>query len=178
MTTLVIVCLSIWFIGAVIAFYANYKHSNDQKIKVAREVIKGLWGHGIERQERLRRAGHDDIEIQRIVNQILTNSPISLNKKHKLFNPFWLILSVTFIIVISLVITVPTYQRIQTVGDAYVTCTINTNRNLYYREASDQYFILRTNDWDISHIFEIEYIDNDTAKEVIKVAEIVNAWDE
>lgn len=38
---------------------------------VAREVIKGLWGNGAERKERLTKAGYDYNTIQALVNKLL-----------------------------------------------------------------------------------------------------------
>lgn len=39
--------------------------------EVAREVIKGLWGSGAERKEKLIAAGYDYDEVQKMVNQLL-----------------------------------------------------------------------------------------------------------
>lgn len=171
MTTLAIVSMTIWFIGAAIAFYIDFKYLNNPKIKIAREVNAGIWGHGIERQDKLRMAGHDYYEIQRIANKISSRPSI-----YHRSNLFWIILSISFILAISLVISFPLHQRHQLLDDSQSVCVINTNRHIYYNESSDQYFIINTNDWDIFHIYRIHYIDNDTAKEIIKVAEIVNGW--
>ena len=38
---------------------------------IANEVIKGLWGNGQERKDRLTQAGYDYNAIQKIVNQKL-----------------------------------------------------------------------------------------------------------
>ena len=39
--------------------------------EVAKEVIKGKWGNGVERKNRLKEAGYDYITIQAIVNDLL-----------------------------------------------------------------------------------------------------------
>lgn len=39
--------------------------------EVAREVIKGMWGVGRERKNRLEKAGYDYNEVQKLVNQML-----------------------------------------------------------------------------------------------------------
>lgn len=46
---------------------APAKKSNEE---IAREVIKGLWGNGQERKERLRKAGYNPTTIQKIVNKL------------------------------------------------------------------------------------------------------------
>ena len=38
---------------------------------VAREVLKGLWGNGNDRVERLENAGYDATQVQRRVNELL-----------------------------------------------------------------------------------------------------------
>ena len=44
------------------------KKSNDE---IAKEVIKGLWGNGTERKEKLTKAGYDYKEIQKLVNKLV-----------------------------------------------------------------------------------------------------------
>lgn len=44
------------------------KRSNEE---IAHEVIKGKWGNGVERIERLKAAGYDYNAIQKIVNKLL-----------------------------------------------------------------------------------------------------------
>lgn len=44
------------------------KKSNTE---IAYEVIRGLWGNGLERKQRLTRAGYDYKAIQRIVNRLI-----------------------------------------------------------------------------------------------------------
>lgn len=46
----------------------NNKKSNEQ---LAREVIQGKWGNGLERKNRLIDAGYDYYSIQKIVNELL-----------------------------------------------------------------------------------------------------------
>lgn len=46
----------------------NEKKTNEQ---IAREVIDGKWGNGIERKTRLQSAGYNYTEIQSLVNQLL-----------------------------------------------------------------------------------------------------------
>ena len=49
-----------------------YEIKNDSKTdKIAREVIRGLWGTGSERKRRLLEAGYDYYEIQKKVNEII-----------------------------------------------------------------------------------------------------------
>ena len=48
---------------------SEVKKSNEE---IADEVIKGLWGNGQERKERLAKAGYDAAAIQKIVNEKLT----------------------------------------------------------------------------------------------------------
>lgn len=50
--------------------YSNDKKSVDE---IAREVIKGLWGNGAERRERLEAAGYNYDEVQARVNALLNN---------------------------------------------------------------------------------------------------------
>lgn len=47
---------------------APAKKTNEQ---IAKEVIKGLWGNGAERKNRLTEAGYDAAAIQKIVNKLL-----------------------------------------------------------------------------------------------------------
>ena len=47
---------------------APAKKSN---LEIAREVIRGEWGNGLERKQRLTRAGYDYKAIQRIVNRLI-----------------------------------------------------------------------------------------------------------
>ena len=44
------------------------KKSNEE---IANEVIKGLWGNGQERKDKLASAGYDSTLIQKIVNEKL-----------------------------------------------------------------------------------------------------------
>lgn len=39
--------------------------------EVAKEVLKGLWGNGLSRKQRLTEAGYDYMEVQGIVNELL-----------------------------------------------------------------------------------------------------------
>lgn len=39
--------------------------------ELAKEVIKGLWGNGQERKDRLKKAGYDPVAIQKRVNELL-----------------------------------------------------------------------------------------------------------
>jgi surface antigen len=41
--------------------------------EIAKEVIKGLWGNGVTRKQRLEEAGYDYLEIQTLVNDLLRN---------------------------------------------------------------------------------------------------------
>lgn len=56
-----------------IANEVNAKLNNKDKTidAIAREVIKGLWGNGRERKDRLTKAGYDYTSIQKRVNEIL-----------------------------------------------------------------------------------------------------------
>ena len=45
-----------------------YKKTVDE---IAKEVIRGDWGNGAERKERLTAAGYDYSEVQRRVNQLM-----------------------------------------------------------------------------------------------------------
>ena len=45
--------------------------TEDAITKIAYEVIKGLWGNGIERKEKLTRAGYDYNTVQKKVNELL-----------------------------------------------------------------------------------------------------------
>ena len=47
---------------------SSAKKSTDQ---IAREVIQGLWGNGMDRTNRLKAAGYDPSVIQNRVNQLL-----------------------------------------------------------------------------------------------------------
>ena len=49
-----------------------YEIKDDSKTdKIAREVIRGLWGTGDDRKRRLLEAGYDYYEIQKMVNEII-----------------------------------------------------------------------------------------------------------
>ena len=50
-------------------------------IEIAHEVIKGFWGNGHERKERLNEAGYNAEEIQKIVNEILGSGSEKPSKK-------------------------------------------------------------------------------------------------
>lgn len=43
------------------------KSDND----IAKEVIKGLWGNGEERKKKLKKAGYDPVQIQKLVNKMM-----------------------------------------------------------------------------------------------------------
>lgn len=45
--------------------------SKKSNTEIAYEVIRGLWGNGLERKQRLTRAGYDYKAIQRIVNRLI-----------------------------------------------------------------------------------------------------------
>jgi len=50
----------------------NVEKSVDKSyVEIAHEVIKGLWGNGNERKQRLRNAGYNYEVIQTIVNKLL-----------------------------------------------------------------------------------------------------------
>ena len=84
--------------------------------------------------------------------------------------------SIILILTFTLLYTIPTIQSQSIIGDAEISCTINTNRKIYHDIESDKYFILHDNDWDLFNIYSIEYIDNETAERIIEVAEILNKW--
>ena len=48
--------------------------------EIANEVIKGVWGNGAERKQRLTAAGYNYTEIQNEVNRLVSNKPVQ-NKK-------------------------------------------------------------------------------------------------
>ena len=48
--------------------------------EIANEVIKGVWGNGAERKQRLSAAGYNYTEIQNEVNRLVSNKPVQ-NKK-------------------------------------------------------------------------------------------------
>ena len=48
--------------------------------EIANEVIKGVWGNGAERKERLNKAGYNYSEIQSEVNRLVSKKP-AVNKK-------------------------------------------------------------------------------------------------
>lgn len=51
---------------------SSYKTTpNKTNEMIAREVIRGLWGYGSNRKRRLRNAGYNPEEIQKIVNKIM-----------------------------------------------------------------------------------------------------------
>lgn len=43
---------------------------------IAKEVIAGKWGNGEDRKNRLRGAGYDPAEVQKMVNELLSNTPV------------------------------------------------------------------------------------------------------
>lgn len=51
----------------------NITNSNPKKsiLEIAKEVINGLWGNGVERKEKLKEAGYDAKEVQSKVNELL-----------------------------------------------------------------------------------------------------------
>lgn len=50
---------------------------SNQHIIIAQEVLKGKWGNGIDRVERLTKAGYDADEIQRIVNDMYIHGEVT-----------------------------------------------------------------------------------------------------
>ena len=44
--------------------------------EVAKEVVKGLWGNGKERTDKLTTAGYDAVAVQKIVNNIVFSAPV------------------------------------------------------------------------------------------------------
>lgn len=47
------------------------KSNNVSNIVIAREVIRGLWGNGVDRAQRLEKAGYDYKTIQNLVNELI-----------------------------------------------------------------------------------------------------------
>lgn len=45
---------------------------NNKLEKIAREVIEGLWGNGRTRKEKLTAAGYNYLDVQRVVNRLIT----------------------------------------------------------------------------------------------------------
>lgn len=43
---------------------------------IAKEVIAGHWGNGEDRKNRLRSAGYDPAEVQKMVNELVSNTPV------------------------------------------------------------------------------------------------------
>jgi N-acetylmuramoyl-L-alanine amidase len=48
---------------------------------IAKEVIAGHWGNGEDRKHRLRNAGYDPAEVQKMVNELVSNTPKNPVKK-------------------------------------------------------------------------------------------------
>lgn len=48
---------------------------------IAKEVIAGKWGNGEDRKNRLRGAGYDPAEVQKMVNELVSNTPKKPVKK-------------------------------------------------------------------------------------------------
>ena len=48
--------------------------------KIAREVIRGEWGNGEERKERLKKAGYSYEEVQNRVNELLSEDKKSIDE--------------------------------------------------------------------------------------------------
>lgn len=55
----------------VLRYPENSEKIHKKNADIAHEVIRGLWGNGYERVRRLRNAGYNPGEIQKIVNKIL-----------------------------------------------------------------------------------------------------------
>ena len=53
------------------AYSNNENVDTDDLFTIAQEVIKGKWGNGVDRKERLSEAGYDYKEVQTLVNTIL-----------------------------------------------------------------------------------------------------------
>ena len=53
---------------------------NKTNQQIALEVIAGHWGNGLERRQKLEKAGYNYGAIQSIVNAVMTNSPIPEEK--------------------------------------------------------------------------------------------------
>ena len=50
---------------------ANVSYELKKKEAVAREVVQGKWGNGEERKAKLKAAGYDPAEIQKLVNSMM-----------------------------------------------------------------------------------------------------------
>ena len=70
----------------LIEFLNLQKKQNKSIIELANEVIKGLWGNGDERRQRLALAGYDYNAVQSEVNSILGASSIYFKKSGKNYN--------------------------------------------------------------------------------------------
>ena len=47
-------------------------HNNQKSVEeLAREVIKGRWGNGVQRKQKLQAAGYDYVAVQNAVNRLL-----------------------------------------------------------------------------------------------------------
>lgn len=54
-----------------------YKAENKKSVTdIAKEVIAGHWGNGEDRKNRLIAAGYDPTEVQKMVNELLSNTPV------------------------------------------------------------------------------------------------------
>lgn len=58
-----------------VAHKAELAKPNKSVVDVAREVIAGQWGNGEDRKKRLSAAGYDPAEVQKMVNEMVSNTP-------------------------------------------------------------------------------------------------------
>lgn len=52
----------------------EYKSTDKTVDDIAKEVIAGVWGNGVERTEALKKYGYDPVKVQRRINEILNGS--------------------------------------------------------------------------------------------------------
>ena len=178
MILLIFICVSILFIPILILTIIPQENNSKEIDCIAMEVIRGEWGNGKERVKNMSAANIDYDRVQNRVNQILNAGSNSITSCS--YNPkvrfYGLIISI--ILSLTLLITTINTETKQAVGNAKIACTINTNKNVYYDADSNKYFILHSNDWKPFNMYSKEYIDNDIAQKIIKVAEIVNEWED
>lgn len=64
-----------------ISYKAEKEEAKKSVAEIAKEVIAGKWGNGEDRKNRLRNAGYDPAEVQKMVNELVSNTPKKPVKK-------------------------------------------------------------------------------------------------
>ena len=81
------------------------------------------------------------------------------------------------ILAFSLIIAIPSNCKVRLTENSECVVSFDKSTTIYHNNDTHEYFILRSNDWNLLNPHYRIYIDKEEAEELIKSVKVVNDWE-